>query len=109
MRLTDEVRNAVLLADDQTKVRSALTTAQSELGVFQTSWLVLLVGMVFRRIDGLPIRPTTDFDTLTLLNQRMRCTLQDVITYHLITIKDCTPVQYKNPPDGQCVRGIFVV
>jgi hypothetical protein len=28
--------------------------------VFQTSWLVLLVGMVFRRIDGLPIRPTTE-------------------------------------------------
>jgi hypothetical protein len=52
---------------------------------------------------------TFDFDTLTLLNQRVRCTLQDVITYHLITIKDCTPVQYKNPPDGQCVRGIFVV
>ncbi len=30
------------------------------MGVFQTSWLVLLVGMVFRRIDGLPIRPTTE-------------------------------------------------
>ena len=23
--------------------------------------------------------------------------------------KDCTPVQYKNPPDARCVRGVFLV
>ena len=30
---------------------------------------------------------TLDFDTLALLNQRIHCTLQSIITYHVTTIQ----------------------
>jgi hypothetical protein len=35
--------------------------------------------------SGKQVPLTLDFDTLALLNQRVRCTLQSIITYHLTT------------------------